>query len=140
MFAWFRRKEDELLQFPDNESAFAHACTLSYQLLLKARIPALVIGEGRRGSEGEHWYLLRLARQGRALEIWGPTLAEAPAQPEVGDLVAFNIVRIVAEFPEESSLIGYIDCRLEPVLNGSKGWRVATSFRPDTLKPELHLG
>ena len=140
MFDWFRRKEQEVLQFPDNESAFAHACTLSYQLLLKARIPALVIGEGRRGSEGEHWYRLKLARQGEGLEIWGPTLSGARAQPEVGDLVAFNIVRIVAEFPEESSLIGYIDCRLEPVLNGSKGWRVAESFRPDSLKPELHLG
>ena len=72
--------------------------------------------------------------------IWGPTFSEAPAHPEVGDLVAFNIVRIVAEFPEESSLIGYIDCRLEPVLIGSKGWRLAASFRPDNLKPELHLG
>jgi len=140
MFDWFRRKEEEVLQFPDNESAFAHACTLSYQLLLNARIPALVMEEGRRGAEGEHWYRLKLARQGGALEIWGPTFSEAPAHPEVGDLVAFNIVRIVAEFPEESSLIGYIDCRLEPVLIGSKGWRVAASFRPDNLKPELHLG
>lgn len=140
MFEWLRRKSGEVLQFSDNESAFAHACTLSYQLLINARIPALVIEEGRRGADGEHWYRLKLARQGGALEIWGPTLPAAPAHPEVGDLVAFNIVRIVAEFPEESSLIGYIDCRLEPVLNGSKGWLVAASFRPDTLKPELHLG
>lgn len=140
MFKWFRRKTEEVLPFPDNASAFAHACTLSYQLLINARIPALVLDEGRRGADGEHWYRLKVARQGGALEIWGPTLAEAPAHPEVGDLVAFNIVRIVAEFPEESSLIGYIDCRLEPVLNGSKGWLVAASFRPDNLKPELHLG
>jgi len=140
MFDWFRRKEEQAQQFPDNESAFAHACTLSYQLLLNARIPALVTGEGRRGAEGEHWYRLKLARTGGELEIWGPTLPEAPAQPEVGDLVAFNIVRIIAEFPEEASLIGYIDSRLEPVLNGSKGWRVSASFKPDNLKPALHLG
>lgn len=64
----------------------------------------------------------------------------APAHPEVGDLVAFRIVRIATELPEYASLIGYIDCLLEPVLNSRKGWHIATSFRPDNLKPELHLG
>ncbi len=139
MFDWFGGKEEAIQQFPDNESAFAYACTLSYKLLLNARIPALVIEEGRRGPDGEHWFRLKLARQGEALNVWAPTLSQAPAHPEVGDLVAFNIVRIIAEFPEESGLIGYIDCRLEPVLNGSKGWRIATSYRPDNLKPELHM-
>lgn len=140
MFDWFHRKEDEVLQFPDNVSAFAHACTLPYQLLLNARIPALVLEEGRRGAEGEHWYRLKLACQGGTLDLWGPTLSEAPAHPDVGDLVAFRIVRFATELPDDASLVGYIDCLLEPVLNGRKGWRVAESYRPDNLKPELHLG
>jgi len=140
MFDWFHGKEETLTQFPDYESAFAHACTLRYPLLLNARIPALVMEEGRRGVEGEHWYRLHLASQEGALDIWGPTMPEAPAYPEVGDLVAFRIVRFATELPEHASLIGYIDCRLEPILNDRKGWRIATSFRPDNLKPELHLG
>jgi hypothetical protein len=140
MFDWFHRKNETVLQFPDNKSAFAHACTLKYPLLLNARIPALILEEGRCGVDGEHWYRLQLASQEGTLAIWGPTMPEAPAYPEVGDLVAFRIVRFATELPEDASLIGYIDCRLEPVLNGSKGWRVAKSFKPDNLKPELHLG
>ena len=140
MFDWLRRKEEELTQFPDNESAFAHACTLRYPLLLNARIPALVMEEGRRGEEGEHWFLLRLAGQEGVLDIWGPTMPEAPAYPHVGDLVAFRIVRFATELPDDASLIGYIESRLDPVLNSRKGWHIATSFRPGNLKPELHLG
>lgn len=140
MFNWFRGKEEILTQFPDNESAFAHACTLRYPLLIDARIPALVAEEGRRGEEGEHWYLLHLACQKGGRDIWAPTLPDAPAYPEVGDLVAFRVFRIATELPEDASLIGYIDCRLKPVLNSRKGWHIATTFRPDNLKPELHLG
>jgi hypothetical protein len=97
MFGWFRRKEETVTRFPDNESAFVHACTLQYPLLLNARIPALVMEEGRRGAEGEHWYRLHLASQDGKLDIWGPTLSKAPAYPEVGDLLAFRIVRIATE-------------------------------------------
>lgn len=140
MFDWIRGKEEELTQFPDNDSAFAHACTLRYPLLLDARIPALVMEEGRRGAEGEHWFLLQLAGRERVLDIWGSTLPGAPAFPSVGDLVIFRIVRFATELPEDASLIGYIESRLDPVLNSKKGWRIATSFRPDNLKPELHLG
>jgi hypothetical protein len=140
MFDWLRGKEEASTQFPDNESAFAHACTLHYPLLLNARIPALVMEEGRRGAEGEHWFLLHLAGQEGVLEIWGPTMPEAPAYPHVGDLVAFRIVRFATELPDDASLVGYIESRLEPVLNSRKGWHIATSFRPDNLKPELHLG
>jgi hypothetical protein len=140
MFDWFREKVETIMPFSDNESAFVHACTLRYPLLLNARIPALVMEEGRRGMDGEHWYRLHLASQEGKLDIWGPTLSDAPDQPDVGDLVAFRIVRFATELPEDASLIGYIDCRLEPVLNCRKGWRVAASFRPDNLKPELHLG
>jgi hypothetical protein len=140
MFDWLLGKEETLTQFPDNESAFAHACSLRYPLLLNARIPALVMEEGRRGAEGEHWFLLRLAGQEGVLEIWAPTLPEAPAYPHAGDLVAFRIVRFATELPDDASLIGYIESRLDSVLNSRKGWLVATSFRPDNLKPELHLG
>jgi hypothetical protein len=140
MFDWFREKEETLTQFPDNRTAFAHACSLGYALLINAKIPALVIEEGRRGVDGEHWFRLNLALQEGALHIWGPTLSEAPSYPDVGDLVAFRIVRIATELPDDARLIGYIDCRLEPVLNSRKGWHIATSFRPDNLKPELHLG
>ncbi|GFE60449.1 hypothetical protein [Geobacter sp. AOG2] len=139
MFDWFRRKAEPPLRFPDNEAAFAHACTLGYRLLLNALIPALVVGTGRRGSEGERYFRLRLAGPKGALEIWGCTMADAPGYPEVGDLVAFRIVRIAAELPEEGQLIGYIASKLEPVLNGSKGWQVASSFTPAHLKPELHM-
>lgn len=140
MFDWFRGKEETLTPFPDNESAFHHACSIGYPLLLDARIPALVLEEGRRGAEGEHWFLLRLASREGALDIWGPTLSGAPAYPEVGDLVAFRIVRFATELPHHASLIGYIDCRLEPELNDRRGWRIATNFRPDHMKPDLHLG
>ena len=140
MFDWLHKKEETITRFPDNESAFAHACTLHYPLLLNARIPALVMKEGHRGADGEHWFLLQLAGQERVLDIWGPTLPHAPAYPETGDLVIFRIVRFATELPEEASLIGYIDCRLDPVLNSRKGWYISTSFRPDDLKPELHLG
>ena len=139
MFGWFRRKEEPPVRFPDNETAFAHACTMGYRLLLNGLIPALVIGVGRRGSEGERYFRLRLAGPEGALEIWGCTMADAPAYPEVGDLVAFCIVRIAEELPEEAQLIGYIACKLEPVLNGRKGWQIASNFTPPHLKPELHL-
>lgn len=139
MFEWLRKKET-VTQFPDNASAFAHACTLRYPLLLDARIPALVMEEGRRGDNGEHWYLLHLASGEGVLDIWGQTLPHAPAYPDAGDLVAFRIVRFATELPDDASLIGYIDCRLEPVLNSRRGWHISTSFRPDDLKPELHLG
>lgn len=139
MFDWFRRKEEPPLQFPDNEAAFAHACTIGYRLLLNARIPALVIGVGRRGSEGERYFRLRLAGKKGPLEIWGCTMADAPAYPEVGDLVAFRIVRIATELPEDAQLIGYIACKLETVLYAKKGWRIGTSYTPTNLKPELHM-
>ncbi|BCS53971.1 hypothetical protein [Geobacter sp. SVR] len=139
MFNWLRRKDTAVLEFPDNASAFAHACTCGYPLLINARIPALVLEEGHRGSAGERCFLLHLASQQEPLEIWGCTLADAPAHPDVGDLVSFRIVRIATELPVHASLIGYIDNRLQPVLVGNRGWRIATSFMSGNIKPELHL-
>jgi hypothetical protein len=139
MFDWFRRKEEPTREFADTASAFAHACTLRYQFLIDARVPALVMEEGRRGTEGEHWFLLHLAGPQGVLEVWGCTMAGAPAYPKSGDLVAFRIVRIATEMPEEASLIGYIECRLDPFLIGAHKWRVAETYVPDNLKPELHF-
>ena len=90
--------------------------------------------------DGEHWYRLHLATQDGVLDIWGPTLSGAPAYPGVGDLVSFRIVRFATELPDDASLIGYIESRLDPVLNSRRGWHITASFRPDNLKPELHLG
>lgn len=139
MFDWFSRKKAPPLEFADNEAAFAHACTIGYGLLLNALIPALVVDVGRRGSEGERFFRLRLAGPNGAQDIWGCTMADAPGYPEVGDLVAFRIVRIASELPEDAQLIGYIACKLEPVLDPKRGWRGAASYTPDNLKPELHM-
>ncbi len=139
MFEWLRRKKEPPMLFADNKAAFDHACTMGNRLLLNALVPGLVMEEGRRGSEGEHYFRLRLAGPKGAIDMWGCTMADAPAHPEVGDLVAFRIVRIATELPEDASLIGYIAVKLEPVLDLRKGWRVAASFTPVHLKPELHL-
>lgn len=139
MFDWLRPKNKSTRNFPDNQSAFAHACGMRYQLLLEARIPALVIEEGRRGAEGEHWFLLHLAGPEGAQEIWGCTMAGAPALPEIGDLVAYQIVRIATELPPQAQLIGYIASRLDPVLVDGRLWRVAIDLSPPDLKPVLHM-
>lgn len=139
MFGWFRKKEEEELHFPDNPAAFAHACALGYPPLLNAVIPAFVEDEGRRGPEGEHCYRIRLACGNSGREIWGCTMADAPGFPEIGDFVGYRIVKIASELPDDASLIGYIACKLEPVLVEKKGWRIAVSYTPANLKPELHM-
>ncbi|HEY3423725.1 MAG TPA: hypothetical protein VGL27_02930 [Negativicutes bacterium] len=139
MFNWLRRKDEPPLLFADNESAFAHACGLKYRLLINAVIPGLVSAVGRRGSEGERFFQLRLAGPNGEFHIWGCTMADAPGYPGLGDLVAFRIIRIATELPEDAQLIGYISSKLEPVLDRRKGWRVATSYTPVNLKPELHM-
>lgn len=139
MFNWLRRKNEPPLLFADNEAAFAHACGLKYRLLINAVIPGIVCDIGQRGREGERFFRLRLAGPEGEFRIWGCTMADAPAYPELGDLVAFRIIRIAAELPEDAQLIGYISGKLEPVLDKRRGWRVATSYTPAHLKPELHL-
>ena len=139
MFGWFSKKEEEVLSFPDNPAAFAHACTLGYRPLLNAVIPAFVDGEGRRGPEGERCFRIRLACGSGGREIWGCTMADAPGFPEIGDFVAYRIVRIASELPDDASLIGYIAGKLEPVLVDKKGWRIAVSYTPANLKPEIRF-
>jgi hypothetical protein len=139
MLSWFGRKEEPPVEFPDNRAAFAHACAAAGEPRLGEAIPALVEAEGARGRDGEHNYLLRLAGPAGGREIWAPTLAEAPARPEIGDLVAFRIVRIADELPDDARLIGFIACQLAPVWQKGKGWRIAANFTPPNLKPAIHF-
>lgn len=138
MFSWFRAKDTPPLIFPDNRAAFDHACTLAYQPLHGALIPALVEEEGERGDAGEHCFRLRLAAADGGRELWSCTLKESRTYPEVGELVGFRIVKIASDLPESVNLIGYIACGLEPVLVDRKGWRVVKNYTPSDIKQEAH--
>jgi hypothetical protein len=140
MFNWFRSKKAQRLEFPDNETAFSHACTLGYRPLIGALIPALVQEEGSRGREGEHNFLIKLAAEHGSRTLWSSTLKDSKGHPKVGDLVGFRIVMIASDLPDEASLIGYLACRLEPVLVAGKGWLAAQTYTPDNLKPAIRLG
>jgi hypothetical protein len=138
MFGWFRHDQEKTEVFASNTAAFSFACDhLKYSLLAEAVIPALVQEVGKRGSDGEHWYLLRLAAASGGREIWGCTLKEAETCPEVGDFVGFRIVRIASELPEDMSLVGYIAMKLEPVLVGGKKWRMAENYTPKSIKQTI---
>jgi len=139
MFNWFRKKPAERLTFPDNETAFAHACTLGYRPLLDALIPALVIEEGGLGRDRERTFLIRLAWKCSDEAFWSPTLKESQGYPAVGDLVGFRIVTIASDLPECASLIGYLACRLEPVFVVGRGWSVAQSYVPDNIKKAIRM-
>ena len=138
MFDLFGKKKAEKIVFPDNETAFAHACTLGYRPLIGGLIPALVQEEGSLGRDGEHSYLIRLAVGGKGRELWSITLKGSQGHPKVGDLVGFRIVMIASDLPEEANLVGYLACRLEPVLVAGKGWLAALIYTPDNVKPALH--
>jgi len=140
MFNWFRKEKAQSVEFPDNETAFAHACTLGYLPLIGALIPALVLEEGSRGRDGEHTFQIRLAGGDGGLTLWSSTLKESQGYPSVGDLVGFRIVMIASDLPEEASLIGYLACRLEPVLVAGKGWRASLRYTPDNIKQAIRLG
>ncbi|GFO68766.1 hypothetical protein GMLC_23450 [Geomonas limicola] len=138
MFNWFR-KNKEPIEFSDNDAAFAHACTLGYQPLIGALIPALVLEPGGPGPDGERTFQINLAVDGGGRTIWSSTLRETKGYPKEGDLVGFRIVMIASDLPEQANLIGYLACRLEPVLVPGKGWRTAQIYTPDNLKPALRL-
>jgi len=139
MFNWFRKKIAQKLEFPDNGTAFEHACTLGYRPLIDALIPALVQEEGRRGRDGEHTFLIRLAVDHGGRKLWSSTLKESQAYPKEGDLVGFRIVMIATDLPVAASLIGFLACRLEPVLVAGKGWAVAQNYTPDNIKRAIRL-
>lgn len=138
MFNWFRKK-DESLEFPDNQAAFAHACTLGYTPLIGGLIPALVEEEGGLGRDGERTYLIRLAEADGPRRFWSSTLKESQGYPREGDFVGFRIVTIASDLPVHASLIGYIACRLERVLVQGKGWTVAQSYTPKNIKQAIRF-
>jgi hypothetical protein len=140
MFNWFRKKKAQRLEFPDNVTAFEHACTLGYRPLIGALIPALVQEEGSRPPGGEHSFLIKLAGAEGGRTLWSSTLKGSQGYPRVGDLVGFRIVMIASDLPEEANLIGYLACRLEPVLVAGKGWLAAQIYTPDNIKPAIRLG
>lgn len=139
MFNWFKKKKAAPQHFPDNESAFAHAITIGYRPLIGALIPALVRTDGGLGRDGERTFLIDLAAEGGTRTLWTCTLKESADYPAAGNLVGFRIVTIASDLPEDASLIGYIACRLEPILVPEKGWVVSQSYTPSDLKPALHL-
>ena len=139
MFDWFRKRRAPILKFSDNSAAFAHACSHGVQPLLGSLVPALVEKEGERGCDGEHTFLIRLAGPGRAITFWSCTLKESRSYPRAGDLVGFRVVLIASDLPEDASLIGYIACRLEPVLTPAKGWTISQNYTPPDIKQAIRL-
>jgi len=140
VFGWFRKKEESLLEFADNRAAFDYACThLPNRILLEAVIPAIVEEEGRRGSDGERYFSIRLAAPDGGREVWACTLAEATDWPEIGDLVGFRIVTIAEDLAPDPTPIGYISSVLAPVLAEGKRWRIARNLTPANIKQAVRF-
>jgi len=135
MFGWFKKQEADPIVFPDNRAAFSYACThLDNRLLVEAVIPALVEEEGKRGSEGEHYFLLRLAGRDEGRELWACTLKEATAFPEAGELVGYRVVRYDPDMPEGLNLLGFIALGLAPVYMPGKGWQISKNYTPQNIR------
>ena len=139
MLNWFWKKEKKVLEFPDNGSAFAHACAVGYTPLIGGLIPALVEEEGERGRDGERTFLIRLAGQQSESEFWSCTLKETLGHPKPGDFVGFRVFMIAEDLPEPVNLIGFIACRLERVFVEGKGWVVAQNYTPKNIKQAIRL-
>jgi hypothetical protein len=138
MFSWFRKKK-EVLEFPDSAAAFAKASEIGYEPLVDALLPALVEEEGGIGPDGERRFLIRLATPQAAAAVWTCTLKESAARPSEGDFVGFRVVTIASDLPEPANLIGYIACKLQPVLVVGRGWRVAQSYTPKEIKQAIRF-
>jgi hypothetical protein len=135
MFGWFRKKAAEPLVFADNQSAFDYACShLDNTLLLEAVIPALVLERGKRGSEGERYFLVQLAGRDGGRQLWACTLKEATDYPAPGDLVGYRVVRYDPELAEGLDLLGYIALGFAPVFLTGRGWRIASNYTPENIR------
>lgn len=137
MFNWFRKKET--LEFADNQAAFRHACSIGYTPLIGGLVPALVEQEGGTGRDGERTFLVSLAGPHGAMKVWTCTLKESATHPDEGDLVGFRIVTIASDLPEPANLVGFIACKLHPVLVPGKGWAVAQSYTPKNIKRPIRF-
>lgn len=140
MFGFFRKQKGETLVFETPAAAFAYACEhLENRLLLEAVVPALVEEKGKIGEEGERYFRIRLANREGGRELWACTLKESTEFPDVGDMVGFKVVRVDAGLPAPYDVLGYIALKLETVLVGGKGWRIAKNYTPDNIKPIVHF-
>lgn len=140
MFGWLKRTPATPVEFADNSEAFAYACReFDNRLLIGAVIPAIVEEEGRRGRDGERFFLLRLASRDGERRVWAPVLKEARTAPAPGDLVGFRVVTIANDLPDDINLIGYIAMGFAPVYAPGQGWRLAANYTPANIKPELHF-
>ena len=140
MFGWlFQKKERQVLEFPDNGSALAHACAVGYTPLIGALIPAVVEEEGGLGRDGEHTFLIRLPVPYGEAKLWTCTLKESLSYPRAGDFVGFRIFMIADDLPEPANLIGFIACRLERTFVTGKGWVVAQNYTPKNIKQAIRL-
>ena len=138
MFGWFRKKSPKPLVFPDNQAAFTYACShLENRILLEAVVPALVLEQGKTGSEGERYFLLKLAGRDGGRRVWACTLKEADKFPAAGDLVGYRVVRYDPELAEGLDLLGFIAFGFEPVYVPGKGWRIARNFTPQNIRPTV---
>ena len=138
MFDWFRKKK-ERREFPDNASAFEHACSCGYAANIDALIPALVEEEGGLGQDGERTYLIRIADKEGPREVWSCTLKETLGYPKQGDLVGFRIVMIADDLPEPANLLGFIACKLAPIHVSGKGWIIAQNYTPKNIKQAIRF-
>jgi hypothetical protein len=138
MFGRFRKKTPEPLVFPDNQAAYDYACRhQDNRILLEAVIPALVLETGKTGSEGERYFLVRLAGSAVGREIWACTLKEATDYPEPGDLVGYRVVRYDPALAEGLDLLGFIAFGFAPVFVPGKGWRIARNYTPQNIRPTV---
>lgn len=138
MFNWFRKKPENI-EFPDDASAFAHACSIGYTPLIGGLVPALVEEDGGLALDGERKFLISIAGANGPEKVWSCTLKGSNGYPKQGDFVGFRIVTIASDLPEPANLIGYIACRLSCVLVTGRGWAATHSYTPDNLKPALRL-
>ena len=135
MFGWFRKTEKAPLVFPDCQTAYDYACShLDNRVLVEAVIPALVVEQGKTGSEGERYFLLRLAGRDGGRQIWACTLKEATDYPAVGDLIGYRVVRYDPDLAEGLDLLGYIAYGFEPVFVPGRGWRIARNYTPANIR------
>ena len=138
MFDWFRKTAPEPLDFPDNQAAYDYACRhLDNRILQEAVIPALVLEQGKTGSEGERYFLLQLADRDNGRQVWACTLKEATDYPAAGDLVGFRVVRYDPDLAEGLKLLGFIAFGFAPVFVPGKGWRIARNYTPENIRPTV---
>lgn len=138
MFGWFSKKEAEPVVFPDNQAAFDYACAhLDNRILLEAVVPALVLEQGKTGSEGERYFLLHLAGRDGGRRLYACTLKEAVAFPDVGDLVGFQVVRYDPDLAKGLDLLGFISCGFDNVFIPGRGWLITRNYTPANIRPTV---